>query len=143
MNLGDAIGPKQSKLIGGILEDAVAKVVREQGDAVAVLKESLDALVRVGVQLTAIADQQQAASMSLADAARQLAARTMIPAPEVNVTVPVPKVEFEPEINVPAPVVNVDAPVTVTPQEKPDRGVRKRVMRDAQGLITEIIEEPI
>lgn len=142
MNLGDAIGPKQSALIGGLLEDAVAKVIKEQGDSVAILKETLQALSALTTQLSAIADQQQAASTNLADAARHLAARTVMPAPEVNLSVPTPEVFVDakaPEVNVttPEPVVHVTLPSSES------RGVRKRVVRDANKLIVEIIEEPL
>jgi hypothetical protein len=143
MNLGDAIGPKQSKLIGGLLEDAVAKVIKEQGDSVAILKETLQAIQALTTQLNAIADQQQAASQSLADSARYLAARTVMPAPEVNVTTPEPVVNVttpEPVVNVttPEPVVNVTLP---SPESR--GGTRKRVVRDQNNFITEIIEEPL
>lgn len=142
MELGGAIGPKQSSMIAKTIEDALEKAVREQGDSVALVKASLEALTSVAVQLSAIADQQLAASHHLATAAQALSARTVMPAPVVNVTVP--EYEQETTVNVAAPIVNVDAPVTVMPEpEGPERGTRKRVVRDSQGLITEIIEEPI
>lgn len=142
--LGGAIGPKQSSLIAQTIEDALNKAVREQGDSVALVKASLEALTAVATRLSAIADQQQAATQSLADAARNLAARTVMPAPVVHVNVPEAPEPPEQE----APVVNVTVPepvVTVTVQEPPEaeKGTRKRVVRDSQGLITEIIEEPL
>lgn len=144
MNLGEAIGPKQSTLIAKTIEDALEKAVREQGDSIALVKASLEALTSVATRLSAIADQQQAATQSLAEAARALAARTVMPAPEVTVNIPEAPEPPEQE----APVVNVTVPepvVNVTIQEPPEveKGCRKRVVRDAQGLITEIIEEPL
>lgn len=145
MALGDAIGPPPQKLVSGLLEDAVAQVLREKGDSAALIKTAIENLTAVAVKLTAIADQQQSATQSLADAARSLALRTVMPAPEVTVNIPEAPEPPEQE----APVVNVTVPepvVNVTIQEptEVEKGTRKRVVRDpVTRLITEIIEEPL
>lgn len=141
--LGDAIGPAPQKQIAAALEDALVRVVREQSDTAGLINQVLSQNAQILAKLTAVADQQQAATQSLAEAARMLAARTVTPAPEVTVTVQEREL---PEQD--APVVNVTVPepvVNVTVQEPPEieRGSRKRVIRDAQGLISEIIEEPL
>lgn len=145
MALGDAIGPAPQKMVNSVLEDAVAQVLREKGDSAALIKEAIANLTAVTVKLTAIADQQQSATQSLADAARYLAARTIIPAPEVTVNVPEAPEYPEQEtpivnVTVPEPIVNV----TISEPPETEKGTRKRVVRDpVTRLITEIIEEPL
>jgi hypothetical protein len=144
VRLGEGI-PAQTAA-ESLLEEAIAQVLREKGDSAALLKTAIEQLTQVANQLaitstrqSAIADQQLAATNHLSSAARSLAQHTILPAPVVNVTVPeAPEQE--------TPVVNVQVqPAEVTVMEPPEveRGTRKRVVRDAQGLITEIIEEPI
>lgn len=130
--LGAAIGPSPQRVMQSALEQAVEDYLRERGDSAQVLRELL-------VTLTAITDQLAAAASQIGVAAGQML--TTRP-PVVNI------LEREQE----APIVTVDAPVsvtvpdsaiTVTVSEPPERGVRKRVVRDGNGLITEIIEEPL
>lgn len=127
MRLGEGIPP--------VVPDADEIV--SDGESAAVLREILSSLSLVAQQLVAattrlgaLVDQHQASAESLASAARTLAMRLTLPAPEVNVTVPTPS-------------VTVDAPVTVMPEpESTAKKVsRTRVIRDADGLITELIEE--
>lgn len=136
--LGSAIGPSPSKVMQSALEQAVEDYLRERGDSAQILRELL-------VALRAITDQLAAAASQVGLAAGQLATVSATKPPVVNV------LEREQE----APIVTVDAPVTVVvpdsainvtisePPEPPERGVRKRVIRDRDGLITEIIEEPL
>lgn len=58
------------------------------------------------------------------------------PAVTVENNVPVPDVHFEPNVSVPTPQITV--PITV---EEPDRKVTRKVIRDANGLITKVVEE--
>lgn len=125
MRLGESIPP--------VVADADELV--SDGQSAAVLREILSGLAAVTQQLVAattrlgaLVDQHQGSTETLASAARSLAMRSTFPAPEVTVTVPTPS-------------VTVDAPVTVMPEpEGPEKAKRTRVIRDAQGLITELVE---
>lgn len=141
MRLGDAIGPNE---IDNALRSAVEGVLAEKSAAAAALREVIEQQSKVVAHLVSVTDQLAAASSDLAASARSLSLRTTMPAPEV--TVNIPEAPEPPEVE--APVVNVTVPepvVSVTVMEPPEieKGTRKRVVRDAQGLITEIIEEPL
>lgn len=116
MQLGAAITPLPSRpSVTDGLERLVDAYLAERGDSVALLQQTLERMVDLTTVLSDV-----------------LTAMLAAEPPVVNVTIPeAPEVE--------APVVNV------TVQEPPEveRGTRKRVVRDAQGLISEIIEEPI
>lgn len=120
-----------------MLEDAVMQVLREKGDSAAMLRGIMEQQREITAQLAAIAKQQLAAAESLANAARTLSMRTVMPAPVVNVEVPTPEVS----VDVAAPQVTVEATPTVTVHEAPEGRTVKTVERDAQGLIVRIIEE--
>lgn len=70
-----------------------------------------------------------------------------IPEPVVNVAAPNVKVEpamvmlESPEVRVDAPTVNVEAPKVEVTNQIDRRKVRKKVVRDEQGRIAEVIEE--
>lgn len=143
MNLGGAIGPKGAE-IDAALRSAVEGVLAEKSAAAAALRDVLEQQSKIVAHLTSVTDQLAAASSDLAASARSLALRTTMPAPEVTVNVPTPKVTVEGT----TVVNNVEpAPVTVMEAEEveaPERGCRKRVVRDpVTRLITEIIEEPL
>lgn len=120
MKLGDAIPPVVADADELVSDGESAAIVREILSSLAAVTQQLAvAVVRFG----ALVDQHEAAANSLASAARALE---------------VPEQE--------APIVNVTVePAAVTVMEPPEteKGTRKRVVRDAQGLITEIIEEPL
>lgn len=144
MNLGGAIGPKNSEM-DAALRSAVEGVLSEKSAAAAALREVIEAQSKIVAHLTSVTDQLAAASSDLASSARSLALRTTMPAPEVTVNIPEAPEPPEQE----APVVNVTVPepvVNVTIQEpaEVEKGTRKRVVRDpVTRLITEIIEEPL
>lgn len=141
--LGGAIAPINNG--SQALERAVEQYLAERGDAAATLNKILLANQAILDQLVAATAALSASAKDLAGCASELTRVVVQPAPQVTVNIPEAPEAPEQE----APVVNVTVPepvVNVTVQESPEppeKGCRKRVVRDAQGLITEIIEEPL
>lgn len=126
-SLGSAIPPLPPGVSQG-LEKLVAGYLAEQGDSARLLKEILEGQQKVTELLVA-------AAADLASAARSFAQQTALPAPVVNVEVPVPSVTVEPQVNVTA-----EPHIEILPVERPAKTVT-RVVRDSNELIAELHEE--